>query len=183
MSFKSVAEFLALTGPDAPSTAERQLIEATQAGRDCWICDHKSPSRPSAATDTTSIRASLLRLLITGGSKGCGLHERGVTLFGGWIDRPLDLAYCKARGQTALRYCHFPDEPNLEGARFELLNFRDSAFQNGLYAQGTQVRGSLFLSRITATGTVVVTGAKIAGNSPATVRSLMAARLLRVPSK
>lgn len=172
MSFKSIAEFLALTGPDAPTQAEKDLIAATQAGEPCWLCDPDTPSRPRAPTDTTRIRASLLRLLIIGGSKDCGLHERGVTLFGGWIDGPLDLAWCKARGQTVLAFCHFPDDPRLEGTRFQLLSLIDSAFSKGLYAQGAQVRGSLFLSRITANGTVDVNGAKIGGQLACTGATL-----------
>jgi hypothetical protein len=92
MSFKSVAEFLALTGEDAPTTAEKKLIEATKAGLPCVLCDPDDPSCPTEATDATSIRASLVRLLITGSTKHCGLHARGVTLVGGWIEDTLDLA-------------------------------------------------------------------------------------------
>jgi hypothetical protein len=99
MRFKSIAEFLALTGEDAPTTAERKLIEAVQDGRDCWLCNRKNPTRPASAADKTRIRAELLRLLITGGTPDCGLHERGVTLFGGWIDGELDLANCTALGR------------------------------------------------------------------------------------
>jgi hypothetical protein len=163
MSFKSIAEFLALTGEDAPTTAEKDLIEATQAGEDCYLCDEDTPSLPTESTDETRIRAPLLRLLITGGSPACGLHERGVTLVGGWIDGPLDLAYCTARGRTGLNWCKFPDEPRLDQARFQLLSFNDSAFDNGLYAQELRVKGSLFLRRITANGTVDVAGAKVGG--------------------
>ena len=59
MSFKSVAEFLALEGDDAPTKAERKLIEATQAGEDCWLCDEKIPScRPNPPTKPASAQAS-----------------------------------------------------------------------------------------------------------------------------
>jgi hypothetical protein len=161
MRFKSIAEFLALTGDDAPTTAERDLIAATKAGRDCYLCDRKNPSRPTAATDATRIRASLLRLLITGGSKDCNLHDRGVTLIGGWIKGTLNLAYCSARGQTVLRHSHFAEKPRFEAARFHLLSLRNSAFPNGLFAQSVRVKGSLFLTDISASCTVDVNAANI----------------------
>lgn len=163
MSFKSIAEFQALTGPDAHTEGEKDLITATQAGDACYLCDPDNPSLPSTSSDKTRIRAALLRLLITGGSTECGLHTRGVTLFGGWIDGELDLAWCKARGQTVLDFCHFEERPRLEGARFKLLSLDGSAFPNGLFAQGAQVQGDLFLSSTTSSGTVDVGGAKVGG--------------------
>lgn len=163
MSFKSIAEFLDPTNGHHPTTAERDLIEAVQQGRDCWRCNRKNPTRPATATDKTRIRADLLRLLITGGSQDCGLHETGVTLFGGWIVDPLDLAYCTARGRTALHFCRSPEEPRLEQARFRLLSLQDSQLDRGIFAQGTRVEGSLFLSRVVSIGTVDVNAAQIGG--------------------
>lgn len=162
MSFKSVAEFLALTGDDAPTTAERKLIEATQAGRDCYICDRKSPSRPTEATDKTRIRASLLRLLTTGGTKDCGLHERGVSLIGGWAEEELDIAYCTARGQTVLEHCHFTSKPIFSQAHLQHLSLQNSAFP-GLLAQRARIKGNFLLINSASTGTVDVRGAKIGG--------------------
>jgi hypothetical protein len=164
MRFKSIAEFLALKGNDAPTTAERKLIEATQAGSECYLCDPADLVRPQEATDATRIRASLLRLLIIGGTPACNLYERGVTLFGGWIDGGLDLAYCTAKGRTVLAHCGFPDRPSIELARFQLLNLDDSAFPEGLHAMGIRVKASLFLRRITAARTVNMTDAKIGGD-------------------
>jgi hypothetical protein len=134
-----------------------------QDGRTCWLCDHNNPSRPTAATDQTSVRADLLRLLITGGSKDCGMHESGVTLYGGWIEGPLDLAFCTALGRTALHFCRFPETPRLEQASFHLLSLQDSQLDEGLFAQDMRVTGSLFLNRLVASGTVDVNAAQIGG--------------------
>lgn len=148
MRFTSVAAFLDPTHGHHPTTAERDLIEAVKEGRNCWLCDRKNPTRPAAATDQTRIRADLLRLLITLGSNDSGLPESGVSLFGGWIEGPLQLAYCTAWGRTALHFCRFPEEPRLEQARFHLLSLRDSQLDEGLYAQGMRVTGSLYLNRV-----------------------------------
>ena len=163
MPFRTIAAFLDPRNGHRPTSAERKLIEAVQAGEPCALCVPENPARPAAPTDATRIRADLLRLLITGGSKDCGLHERGVALMGGWIEGTLDLAYCKARGQTMLIFCRFPDKPRLEQARVNLLSLDDSQLDQGLFAQGMQVEGNLFLCRLSATGTVDVAGAKIGG--------------------
>jgi hypothetical protein len=164
MSFKSVAEFLDPTNGHRPTTAERKLITATKDGEACVLCDPDTEkySLPAEATDETRIRASLLRLLITGGTKDYALHERGVTLFGGWIEGALDLAYCTARGQTALGHCHFTDKPVFTQAHLQNLNLQNSAFP-GLAAQRARIKGNLLLKKITSRGTVNVRGAKIGG--------------------
>lgn len=156
--FKTVNEFLALTGPDAPTTAERALIEACRAGEPCIL----SETRPTSGTDANTVRAPLLRLLILGGSPTCGLDERGVTLLGAWITGTLDLAYCTALGQTALNQCHFNQKPYFQEAELNLFSLRGSHLP-GLFAQGMTVTGSVFLSNLTATGTVDVNSAKIGG--------------------
>lgn len=164
MRLKSVAEYEALTGQDALTPAETKLIAAVREGRPCFLCDPENPALPtSAEDDKTRIRADLLRLLILGGTRDCGLHERGVTLFGGWIVGPLDLAYCTARGATMLHFCRFPEEPRLEQARLQLLSLDNSQLDQGLFAQGARIKGSLFLSTLTATGTVDVNAARIGG--------------------
>jgi hypothetical protein len=160
--FRNVAEFEALTGKDKPTTAERKLIEATRAGEPCVLCDPANPSRPEKASDKTRIRAPLLRLLILGGTPDCKLHETGVTLFGGWIEGALDLAYCTARGQTLLNFCCFTDRPSFYNAHLRQLDLDDSAFP-GLTAQGARIEADLFLRRIAAKGAVDVNGAVIDG--------------------
>ena len=63
MQFKSVKEFLTQTGKDAPTEAEEKLIAACRAGQECIL----SKTRPTSGTNANTLRAPLLRLLITGG--------------------------------------------------------------------------------------------------------------------
>ncbi len=162
MRFKSVAEFLDPKNGHHPTTAERDLIQAVQSGQDCWLCDRKAPTLPAAATDKTRIRGDLLRLLITGGSKDCGLHERGVHLNGGWVEGELTLAFCTGKGRTALDFCHFQKKPDFSNCKVPELSLQDCRL-SGLIAQGVQVRGSLFLNRTTSTDTIDVNSAKVGG--------------------
>jgi hypothetical protein len=148
MSFKSVAEFLALTGDDAPTTAERKLIEATRAGQDCNLCAREKPSVPTTASEETRIRASILKLLITGGTSDCDLHESGVTLVGGWIIGLVDLDYCTARGQTALLSCHFEEGATFHSAHLQFLRLNGSELPS-LFAQGLRVKQSVHIRNVT----------------------------------
>ncbi len=52
--FSTVAEFLALSGDEAPTTAERALIEACREGEPCTLGDGTLPDGPS---DARTIRA------------------------------------------------------------------------------------------------------------------------------
>jgi hypothetical protein len=171
MSFKSVAEFEDPKNAPTPTTAEKALIAAARAGKPCRLWTGEKPHRPTAPSDATRIRASLLRLLILGDSPACGLHESGVWLEGAWIDDPLDLAYCTARGATVLDHCHFTDTPNLTQTTLPQLSLDYSALP-GLFAQGAQIAGDLFLREVSVTGTVYIAGAKIGGQLSCTGATL-----------
>jgi hypothetical protein len=162
MTFKSIAEFLDPKNGHRPTSAERDLIAKTRTGEPCRCWKGKEPSRPDGPSDDTTIRAALLRLLIIGGTKDCGLHERGVWLEAGWIEGELDLSFCTGKGATLLAYCHFTDRPNLTQTTLPQLSLANSALP-GLFAQGAQIAGSLFADEVTAKGTVDVAGAKIGG--------------------
>lgn len=156
--FKTIAEFEAQTGADAPTTAETELIAACKAGKVCVLSD----SRPEFSTEANTIRADLLRLLIIGGGPDCGLHETGVELIGAWITGPLTLDFATARGITLLDDCHFTDEPQMMQAQLRFLSLEGSHLP-GLRAQGLVVDGDVVLSSLTATKTVSLNGARIAG--------------------
>ena len=99
--FKSIAEFEAQTGEDSPTAAETKLIAACRADEVCVI----SNTRPVFEPKGTTIRADLLRLLITGGGTDGNLPDSGVWLQGGWITGRLDLNFATAHGMTTLSAC------------------------------------------------------------------------------
>lgn len=79
---RTVQEFLALRGDEAPTPAELQLVTASRAGEECVLGDGE---RPEEDSPERQVRAELLRLLILGGTEGCGLDEAGVALIGAWM--------------------------------------------------------------------------------------------------
>lgn len=160
--YSSVQEFREKVGN--LTGAEARLLEAVREGRPCFLPTGAKDDvvRPTAADDTVTIRADFLRILILGGSPDCGLDGVGVSLFGGWIEGKLDLAFATARGRTGLVKCHFSRVPDLTQAHLKQLGLIECNLP-GLIAQGMQVEGDAFLRRITATGTVDVNAAKIDG--------------------
>jgi hypothetical protein len=159
MAFQTVADFEALTGDEALTPAEIALIAACRAGKNCWLGD----KRPDKDTPTRRIRASLLRVLIVGGSDECGLSERGIDLHGGWIDGELNLDFATGRGFTDLMHCHFTDQPQMNSAKLGSLNLTGSKLP-GLFAQSLKVFQSVFLRNgFHATEVVTLASAEIGG--------------------
>ncbi|WP_309665032.1 hypothetical protein [Tabrizicola sp.] len=157
--FSTVAEFLDPKNNHAPTKAEHALITACREGRPCILGDGTLPPGP---TPDRTIRADLLRLLITGATPACGLHPSGVWLQGAHIPETLDLRFTKCRGRCALDACRFDGKPQFEQAKFAQLSLRGSHLP-GLFAQDMKVKGGLFLRNLTAKGTVDVNGTKIGG--------------------
>jgi hypothetical protein len=157
---RDITAFLAQTGDDAPTPAERRLVADCQAGEECWLGDGE---RPTKADPDRTIRAELLRALILGSDKGCEVDTIGVMLWGAWITSPLDLSFARAKGQTLLVNCHFTDPVTALQTRFDLLNLEGSKLTS-LMAQGAKVNGDVFLRNgFHATGEVSLSGASIGG--------------------
>lgn len=144
--------------PEA-TEAERKLIAAAREGEPCTIGDGR---RPEAFHPDRHIRAPLIRLIATGGTPECGLPGTGVWLRGAWITKTLDLRHATSLGDLVLDFCTLVEVPRLVYARLTLLRLDDSALP-GLFAQGAEWRGSLYLRRATILGTVDLHGATVHG--------------------
>ena len=156
--FCSIEEFEA---EGSPGPAEQALIDASRAGEGCTIGDGTRPTEP---TEANTIRAELLRLVITGGTPGCGLPEAGVYLEGAWIAGKLDLSFATARGMTTLTNCTFPEEIVLLQARLNRLSLYGSLLAKGMNAAGMTVTQAVLLrSQFLSQGPVVLTAATIGG--------------------
>lgn len=162
--FLSLAEFLA---DCAPTPAERMLIERCRNGQQCELNnglrpDRHPPSGPEA--DAVTIRADLLRLIITGGSTDCGFAEAGVFLAGARIAGPLNLSFATARGMTTLADCVFEDKLVLLQARLNRLSLHGSLLRQGMDAAGMTVAQAVLLrGGFETRGPVNLTAATIHG--------------------
>ncbi|MGB5837059.1 MAG: hypothetical protein WBH14_08390, partial [Albidovulum sp.] len=158
--YRTLAEWEGLTGDDALTDPEHELINHCRAGTRCILGDGTRPDGPDPAR---TIRAGLLRYLILGGCDACKPDEAGVQLEGAYIPDPLTLDFATAKGQTFLVRCSFADEISALQTSFELLNLSGSALP-GLNAQGSDVTGAVFLrDGFHASGKVSLSSAKIGG--------------------
>lgn len=157
MTFMSIEEFLAQIGKSSLTDAERNLIKCCQKGEACVF---NSGIRPNKESNSTSIRAELLRLLITGGSESCKLHRSGLQLKGAWIKGKLNLRFSEAQGTTEMVQCHFVETPDFFQARMQRLNVSGSKFP-GLQAYAIEVRGSFLLNNVISTGEIHLAAARV----------------------
>src|SRR5262245_17469920 len=67
--------------------AEKNLLEATREGRERYV----NYSLPTSAEHSCKVRADFLRFLLLGGDKRAPVHQRGVLLYGAYIDGDIDL--------------------------------------------------------------------------------------------
>ncbi|SEN71425.1 hypothetical protein SAMN04488103_10724 [Gemmobacter aquatilis] len=161
---RTVQEFLALEGDEAPTPAELKLVEACRAGEQCVLGDG---TRPEVDSPERRVRAELLRLLILGGTEGCGLHESGVWMEGAWITGTLDLRFVQGRGRVVLNACFFVEKPVFDHSTLSLLSMNDSIFP-GLSASNLRVSSDFLLCNAKVRGNITLTKAQIGGNASLT---------------
>lgn len=155
---RTVAEFMAQTGEDAPTEAERRLVEAVRAGRICRL----GTSVPDEPSDADRVRAWLLRLLINDATADSGARERGVWVKGGWIAGELDLTYVQARGAVVMDSCRFERRLMLLSARMTMLSLQESVLP-GFFAARMEVKENVFLRKVRSKNTLSMSGAKVGG--------------------
>ncbi|MEI4234064.1 hypothetical protein [Roseovarius sp. D22-M7] len=159
MTIRTDADIRRLREQGDLTSAEETLIQTCRAGKLTFLEDGEVPDGPS---DTRTVRADLLRYLITGGCSECPTQDVGVDLFGAYVTGSLDLNFATAKGRTGLYACRFENRIDAWQTRFELLNFNRSHLP-ALTAQGARVTGHVFLRKVQADGEVSLSGAVIGG--------------------
>jgi hypothetical protein len=145
------------------STAEERLVECCALGK-VWVPERWDGERPEAGTDANKIKADLIRFLVLGGDAGHPVHEKGVMIFGAWIEDQLNLHQCIASFRLDLKKSHLIEVPILMAAQISELSFGGSHLP-GLRADRLKITGGLFLQdRFNATGEVRLLSATIGGD-------------------
>lgn len=94
---------------------------------------------PTDGTDRNKIvRASFLRFLLLGGDEQAPVHEKGVQLFGAWIQGELDLRNCLVPYGMKLEKCKFD----------ESIIARDAHIAGPLFLSGSHLRQGLRADRL-----------------------------------
>lgn len=143
--------------------AEKKLIDACRTGKQCILgVGTAAGELPPAGTPDPDrrVRAELLRYLVLGGCDVCRVRGWGVVLSGAHVENQLDLSFQTVRTYAGLFACRFTQPVVALQTRFEVLDLTGSHLP-GLNAQGTRVAGNVVLRRVTATGTVTLSSARI----------------------
>ena len=143
--------------------AEWKLLEACAQGEWCVLGEE----RPTAATETTRIRAELLRFIALGGDEENSLHEKGVQLSGAYIiceNGRLDFEGCVIPENLTLLICTIDGEVVLNDTIAEAIGLVNSHVL-GINADGCETSGSVHLSNgFLAMNPASFMGAKFGGD-------------------
>ena len=150
------------------STAEATLLAGLESGSFDRVGDGTPPPEAEPAV---TVRASLLRFLLTARPGAPPLHEKGLRLSGAAIVGPLDLEGCRIPRDIGLSDCRFDSAINLRAAIIDSL-YLDGSILPSLIADKLEARGGVYLRSATVTGPVRLPGARLAGGLVADGASL-----------
>ncbi len=141
--------------------AEKILLEACREGDLAVISD----SRPDIATDDNTIRAEFLRFLLLGGDAQAPVHERGVHVYGAWIEGGLNLELTTTMSAIYCVHCTFDQPLILQRSRILGGVFLVGSTIPGIDGDGLSTEGDVFLRNgFKATGFVSLRGSQIGGD-------------------
>lgn len=134
-SGRTLAEFGDLSPP------EEKLLACVADGTVAYF----GAERPSESTREKTVRAEFVRFLTLGGGDDAPVHEKGVRLWGAWIEGVLDLAGAESKGSLALFHSMLVEVPE----------FRDARIRGSLNLSGSQLPG-FFGDRLFCGGALVL---------------------------
>ncbi|MDA8520886.1 hypothetical protein [Acidovorax sp. NCPPB 4044] len=142
-------------------SGEQKLLDACAAGSIAMLGD----KRPDEKSQTNAVRAEFIRFLALGGDEAAPVHEKGLWLYGAWIEGSLDLAGGTAATSLRVINSHFCECPIFDGTRIEgTLNLAGS-FVPGMTADDLHCKGNVyFIKDFSAKGEVRLMGAQIGGD-------------------
>ena len=146
---------------DPLTEAEQKLVAGCAAGGRITIGNGELPKEDSPGV---SIRAGLIRMLLTGSDPALQLHDKGLRLRGAWIAGPLDLQGAEVRRDLSLTACRLTDRVEMVNARLRGVFFSGCGLA-GIAADNARLDGALFLRAGTSVeGEISLAGARIAGD-------------------
>lgn len=143
--------------------AEWKLLDHAALGTPCRLGD----TRPTGKTTDNLVRGELLRFIALGGDDDYPLHEKGLSLFGGYIEcngLGLDFEGCVIKENLWIRQCLIDGKVILQDCQTSALGFSGSRVM-GIKADRLLCNGSLHMKDgFRTNSTVYLRGALIKGN-------------------
>ena len=138
--------------------AEAKLLDCAARGKECDI----ARLRPDEAAPENTVRGPFLRFLLLGGDEDAPIHEKGVILYGAYVEGGIDLE--SARDVRSLWFwrCHIGQPINGSNASFDAITLQECLL-GSLNLGAASISGDVFLSQSQIAGEVRFAGAEIGG--------------------
>ena len=138
--------------------AEAKLLDCAARGKECDI----ARVRPDKAAPENTVRGPFLRFLLLGGDEDAPIHEKGVILYGAYVEGGIDLE--SARDVRSLWFwrCHIGQPINGRNARFDDINLQECLL-GSLNLDAASISGDVFLGQSQIAGKASLAGAEIGG--------------------
>ncbi len=160
---------------DGLTEAEEKLIEAARAGETCVLGLEVPPEVTEGNPDgTVHIRAPVLRYVLLGGCDAKKTDPAGVSIFGAHVTGELDVSNLKLTGEMFIVNSRFDEELRMGLTKVKVLILNDSHLTSGLWAQGLDAEGNVFLHGISTEASVELNSAIIGGQLDCTDASFCA---------
>lgn len=149
-----------LAGFEPWTAAERAVIANLSRGGFERLGDG---GLPEAAAGGVTVRAELIRVLVTGGPDVPRIHEKGIRVVGALLTGTLDLEGCRIARSLCLIDCRLDGPLILRGAVVDAISL-DGSTVPGLFAERLDARDDLTLRGAVFTGPVRLPGCRIGGS-------------------
>jgi hypothetical protein len=156
--------------------AERTLLDCCRAGELAIISDEA----PKEATPEATIRADFARFLFLGGDEATPVHERGVRIWGAWIEGDLDLSHAAIIHPILLGACR-TGAINAQRAQLKSLTIGGTLIDGEFNGDEAKCDSLFIRNGSSVSKGVSLIGAKIAGSlifSGSRIRSLQGSAAL-----
>ena len=144
--------------PNGLHPAEERLLDCAARGTECRIAS----VRPEEAAPENTVRGEFLRFLLLGGDEDAPVHEKGVILYGAFIEGGIDLE--NASGALSLRLWRCNVSRSLEGrnSSIDSIWIQDCRVGRVNFLSAT-IASDVYLHENLVSGEICILGAEIGG--------------------
>jgi uncharacterized protein YjbI with pentapeptide repeats len=150
------------TTPNGLHPAEERLLDCAARGTECRIAS----VRPEKATPENTVRGEFLRFLLLGGDEDMPVHEKGVILWGAFIEGSIDLESAKDVHSFSFWRCHIGllingrnanfDDITLQECQLGYLIFASASISGDVLLSASRVKGQTNFERSEINGAVLL---------------------------
>ncbi len=157
---RSLADFRieGVPTPNGLHPAEERLLDCAARGTACRIAS----VRPEKAAPENTVRGAFLRFLLLGGDEDVPVHEKGVILYGGFIEGGIDLENARDALSLKLWRCLVSCPIEGQNSSIDRIWIQESQVGRVDFLSAT-IASDVYLYENLASGEICFSGAEIGG--------------------